>query len=378
MEAAAAARARGLGGSSAAAETECECSWRWTLEAKRFEVLDRRHKATPAADGEAAAAVASSALADEASDCILLGVDKDMPATSADPSFLLLSASDHNGKMRCAFQMQPLRLILHQTTISFLRTFMTDAITSAQASPNMQRRSSATPSPPPPETHNNRPPSSQSTNNNGETLIESLEVYPIHVRFDVLPDGTSSTYRALLNTASEAASTGSVSTAIAPLARMIALRDVAFHFKRLRLSANLTVGAALEVIANEWQPQLLSQLHHALQGLPGVRSVMHLSSGLSKLLLAPLRPAPLRGIQRGSTAFARSVAVEGLGLTAKVLEVTQLLLEQLHALLTAAPLSDEAKDYCGYAVQTSAQTIGYASEAASSLSGAIDVRGSGR
>ena len=121
----------------------------------------------------------------------------------------------------------------------------------------------------------------------------------------------------------EASTAPATSASALALARLVALTDVAFHFKRLRLYELPSWAAALEAVAAEWQPQLLAQLPAALSGLPVVRSVVHLKRGLSALLLAPLRPAPLRGLQLGGKAFAHSVAVEGRGLTERMISVSR-------------------------------------------------------
>jgi hypothetical protein len=86
----------------------------------------------------------------------------------------------------------------------------------------------------------------------------------------------------------------------------------------------------------EWQPQLLAQLHRYVAGVTPLRSMVNVASGLRELLLAPLRPSPLRGFRHGSGALATSLLEESLGLTARVLSFSQLMLEQLDAALGEA------------------------------------------
>ena len=57
--------------------------------------------------------------------------------------------------------------------------------------------------------------------------------------------------------------------------------------------------------------------------------MVNVARGLRELLLAPLRPSPIRGLRHGGDALARSLLEEGLGLTSRVLSFLQLLLEQL-------------------------------------------------
>jgi len=95
-----------------------------------------------------------------------------------------------------------------------------------------------------------------------------------------------------------------------------------------------------EAAAEQWQPQLLRQLHRVLLGMPAVRSLVHISDGLSSLLLAPVRPAPLRGLRHGGSAFGRAVVVEGLSLTATALGYAQALFEQIHQVMEDSPPHD--------------------------------------
>ena len=161
----------------------------------------------------------------------------------------------------------------------------------------------------------------------------------------------------------------------------------------------------------EWHPQLMAQLPAALATLPAVRSIVHLKAGLESLLMAPLRPAPLRGLHLGGRQLARTVAIEGFGLAARLLRVSSSLVVGVDTLLTAAAehagdpsdsqgaeaaaaagrgpcdsspaASRAATSYAPYLrraaelADTSAQRLANASEVASGLSESIATRGRG-
>ena len=234
------------------------------------------------------------------------------------------------------------------------------------------------------------------------SLVSLLDVGSLKLRIDVVPDA-SSTYDALrAATTAQATSESALS-----LARLVALSDVIFEFRRHRACNQPGWAKALEALAMEWHPQLVAQLPAALSTLPAVRSVVHLKAGLESLLMAPLRPAPLRGLQLGGKQLARTVAIEGFGLAARLLSVSSTLVVGVDALLTAAAehagappaphgaagaagagrdgdsSSSSVTPYAPYLrraaelADTSAQRLAYASEVASGLSESIATRGRG-
>ena len=88
-------------------------------------------------------------------------------------------------------------------------------------------------------------------------------------------------------------------------------------------------------------------------------------------------------MQLGGRAFARSVAVEGLGLTARLLSASRHALNGAEALLLAAgenSAEDSARrpylERAATAAASSAQRLASASEAAANLSEAYDAGGS--
>ena len=194
---------------------------------------------------------------------------------------------------------------------------------------------------------------------------QRMHIHPVSVRFDYIPNGTS-TYQAL----SEAAE--------GDLAQLVpTFREVALEFSRLRLGVVTDLDELLAAVMAEWLPQLKYQLHKLLTGLPPVRSLRRVTDGLAALLLAPVRPAPLRGIQHGGTQLLKSVAQESLELTVRLLGGTQALFEQIDVLLAAVPTTGQPDliTYSQTAAQVSANTLAAASEVAAYLRDAMGSSG---
>uniref|UniRef100_A0A7S3AZN6 Uncharacterized protein n=1 Tax=Haptolina ericina TaxID=156174 RepID=A0A7S3AZN6_9EUKA len=100
-------------------------------------------------------------------------------------------------------------------------------------------------------------------------------------------------------------------------------------------------------------------------------SVVHVSAAAAQLLLAPLRPAPLRGLSHGGDAFARAVGIEALSLTSGAVNLLHTMLGQLDCAI--APIVASPR-YPQATVASSLSHLSAASDAALSLRNAIDKR----
>eukprot|EP00854_Cymbomonas_tetramitiformis_P012079 gene12079-14272_t len=81
--------------------------------------------------------------------------------------------------------------------------------------------------------------------------------------------------------------------------------------------------AVLEGALGEWQHDISKQLHKFVQGVAPVKSLCTVGNGTAQLVLEPLKQyrregRVLRGLQKGTAAFMRSVTLEALGLGAHV------------------------------------------------------------
>jgi hypothetical protein len=337
------ASSRDGGGAPNAADEAEGSEWQMVLHVRHIDVRDRTRKRSPGQQDR---------LADERRDerqCDLLHLDTDAPPQVGLQGYVLAASARMLGsEQRASFQLQPLRLTLHQSTLAFLHRFFASAAAEDSPPRPPRRAPSATfgstgtsaltseslPSHATRAHSHGRSPAAPAARRH-PTFFAHVDIHQIDLRFDYVPtDASSAYYRRVLHSTAA----GDVSSAAAEMAQLVPLQDVTFSFTRVRVAGASSWADVLTEVAAKWWPQLLRQLHRVLSGMPVVRSLVHLSDGLSALLLAPLRPAPLRALQHGGAAFGRAVATEGLSLTANAFGYAQALLEQIHVLLSSVPV----------------------------------------
>ncbi|TQD69159.1 hypothetical protein C1H46_045308 [Malus baccata] len=104
-------------------------------------------------------------------------------------------------------------------------------------------------------------------------------------------------------------------------------------------------GSVCETIVGEWLEYISqNQVCKILQGLPTIRSLVAVSSGARKLVSLPIENYKkdkrlLKGMQRGTIAFLRSISVEAVGLGVHLAAGTHDILLQGEYLLTGIPSS---------------------------------------
>ena len=89
---------------------------------------------------------------------------------------------------------------------------------------------------------------------------------------------------------------------------------VTLSFRRLRLADLPTADAALRAALEQWAPQLAEQAHRYVAALSPLRPLVAIGGGVGRLLLAPTRPSPLRGLHRGGAQLAATVLGEAAAL----------------------------------------------------------------
>jgi autophagy-related protein 2 len=118
-----------------------------------------------------------------------------------------------------------------------------------------------------------------------------------------------------------------------------------------------------------WTPDVkATQLVDVISGVSPIRSVVNVGSGVADLVLLPIAQYKkdgriVRGMQKGTTAFVKSTAIEAVKLGARLATGTQVILEQAEGVLggqfnhpitaetvQSSPLSD---DFLTSASQTS-------------------------
>ena len=91
-----------------------------------------------------------------------------------------------------------------------------------------------------------------------------------------------------------------------------------------------------------------TQLVDVISGVAPIRSVVNVGSGVADLVLLPIAQYKkdgrvLRGVQRGTTSFLKSTAMEAIKLGARLATGTQVILEQAENVLgTKDPVTAEA------------------------------------
>ena len=83
-----------------------------------------------------------------------------------------------------------------------------------------------------------------------------------------------------------------------------------------------------------WTPDVkATQLVEVISGVAPIRSVVNVGSGVADLVLLPIAQYKkdgrvIRGLQKGTTAFVQSTAIEAIKLGARLATGTQVILEQ--------------------------------------------------
>lgn len=99
-----------------------------------------------------------------------------------------------------------------------------------------------------------------------------------------------------------------------------------------------------------WTPDVkATQLAEVISGVAPIRSIVNVGSGVADLILLPIAQYKkdgriVRGLQKGTTAFVKSTAIEAVKMGAKLATGTQVILEQAEGILGGqfeAPITTE-------------------------------------
>ncbi|CAO2827290.1 unnamed protein product [Amaranthus hypochondriacus] len=119
------------------------------------------------------------------------------------------------------------------------------------------------------------------------------------------------------------------------LVNLVPWKGVELHLKHVEAAGIYGWANVCETIAGEWLEDISQhQVHKLLQGLPAIRSLVTVGSSAAKLVSLPVKNYKkdnrlVKGLQRGTVAFLRSISVEALGLGVHLAAGTQEIL--LHA-----------------------------------------------
>ncbi|MBW0479527.1 hypothetical protein O181_019242 [Austropuccinia psidii MF-1] len=167
-----------------------------------------------------------------------------------------------------------------------------------------------------------------------EMFFQRVEILPIKIRLDYKPKRIN--YMALKE------------------GKAIELMNF-FHFegsdmvlRHATLIGVSKVSRIGELLQDIWTPDVkANQLTDVISGIAPVRSVVNVGSGLADLLLLPIEQVRkdgrfTRGLQKGTTSFAKNTALEAVKLGAKLTAGTQVILQRAETIL-GARLPEEVK-----------------------------------
>lgn len=219
-------------------------------------------------------------------------------------------SEDHDLKAK----ISPLRLHVDQDALDFLKAFaafkMEESSSKGGERPLEQKKDAETES---------------------VGFVQRVEVFPIKIKLDYKPKRVD--YRALQR------------------GQTIEMMNF-FHFEASEMTLRHLVLNGVpswakvgDMCQDIWTPDVKShQLADFLAGINPVRSVVNVGTGVAELVLLPIqqyqRDGRLgRGVQKGTTKFAKTTALEAVKLGARLASGTQVILEKAEHMLGTRPTS---------------------------------------
>ncbi|XP_052191983.1 autophagy-related protein 2 [Diospyros lotus] len=204
-------------------------------------------------------------------------------------------------RLRTAFL--PMLLQLHQNQLDFLISFFGGESLSVNQSPHAPQDLTE------PEVFPGK-----SSNFGGHTICEEallpyfqmFDMWPVLVRVDYNPRRVDL-----------AALRGGK---YVELVNLVPWKGVELQLKHVHAIGVYGWNSVCETIVGEWLEDISqNQIHKLLQGLPPIRSLVAMGSGAAKLVSLPVKSYRkdhrlLKGMQRGTIAFLRSISLEAVGL----------------------------------------------------------------
>jgi hypothetical protein len=118
---------------------------------------------------------------------------------------------------------------------------------------------------------------------------------------------------------------------------------------QVKLTGINGVDSLLDKLGQEWLPHILNtQKINMVSGVSPVRSIVNLGTGVADLVLLPIQQYRkdgriIKGIQKGTSSFARATAIEAIKLSSRVATGTQVILEHADGFFSASsePLTQD-------------------------------------
>lgn len=222
----------------------------------------------------------------------------------------------------------PLLLHLHQSQLDFLIDFFGEKNSSVNQSPGSHKDSS-----------DSKLSTTKSKNLAGYTIAEEallpffqkFDIWPVFVRVDYSPSRVDL-----------AALRGGK---YVELVNLVPWKGVELKLKHVHAVGIYGWGGVCETVIGEWLEDISqNQIHKVLRGLPTIRSLVAVGSGAAKLVSLPVESyrkdkRVLKGMQRGTIAFLRSISLEAVGLGVHLAAGAHDILLQAEYILTSIPPS---------------------------------------
>ncbi|KAK6946119.1 Vacuolar protein sorting-associated protein 13-like, N-terminal domain [Dillenia turbinata] len=129
------------------------------------------------------------------------------------------------------------------------------------------------------------------------------------------------------------------------LVNLVPWKGVELQLKHVHAVGVYGWSSVCETIIGEWLEDISqNQIHKLLRGLPTIRSIVAVGSGAAKLVSLPIKNYKkdrrlLKGMQRGTIAFLRSISLEAVGLGVHLAAGAHEILLQAEYIMTSIPPS---------------------------------------
>ncbi|KHN31066.1 Autophagy-related protein 2 [Glycine soja] len=127
------------------------------------------------------------------------------------------------------------------------------------------------------------------------------------------------------------------------LVNLVPWKGVELNLKHVHASGIYGWASVCETTVGEWLEDISqNQIHKILRGLPTVRSLIAVGAGAAKLASSPVQSYKkerrvLKGVQRGTMAFLRSISLEAVGLGVHLAAGAHDILLQAEGILASIP-----------------------------------------
>lgn len=244
----------------------------------------------------------------------------DLEAVRPDPSTPL-------EEYRLHIALLPMLLHLHQSQLDFLISFFGES-TSGDQSPSHPQdlgRSKSSPA---------------EYSNLGRHTIAVEALLPYFQKFDIWPVLVRVDYSPC-----RVDLTALRGGKYVELVNLVPWKGVELQLKHVNGAGVFGWSSVCETIIGEWLEDISqNQVHKLLKGLPPIRSLVAVGSGAAKLVSLPIKNYKkdqrlLKGMQRGTIAFLRSISLEAVGLGVHLAAGAHDILLQAEYILTSIPPS---------------------------------------